>query len=329
MKVLFKKLSSIVSMWIVVLALPAAAADGLYKADPGPFEVRIAKDLTLRDPARDKDLPIRVTYPVASGPLPVVVFSHGAWAARDYYVPLATHWASHGYVVVQPTHDDSVTLGQEFGDVVVFSPRFWQARVDDMKFLIDSLDNLGVADLKGRIDRARVGVGGHSYGAGTTTAIGGVTMFGPGGTRRTVGDPRVKAIVVLSGQGLGATLKKDSWKSISIPMQVITGTRDPGRGGQTYEWRIEPFTYAAPGHKYLILIEGADHSFGGVTDTDDGPPRIGIREHPRIPAHVEDVQSATTAFWDAHLLGISGAEAFLATGNMDRVTGGEVTATAK
>lgn len=320
----------VLAVCVVVLALPVGAADSLYKADPGPYEFEIVKDLTLEDAKRGKELPVRVTYPKGEGPFPVIVFSHGAWAARDLYVPLSTHWASHGYVVVQPTHEDSTTMGHKFRDEIVFTPRFWQSRVDDIKYLIDSLDDLGVPELRGKIDRDRAGVGGHSYGASTTMAVGGVTIFNPQNDESvSYGDPRIKAIAALSGQGLGRTLTKDSWKSITIPMYVLTGTNDPGRGGQSYEWRIEPFTYASPGDKYLLVIEDADHSFGGMTDSEEGPPKLSVREYPRRPDHVDIVQSSTTAFWDAYLLGSAAAKAFLAAGNMDRLTDGGVTVTAK
>jgi predicted dienelactone hydrolase len=318
------------TVFLMAVALPIVAEEELYKADQGPLEVKIVKDLTLRDEARGKDLPVRVTYPIGEGPFPLIVFSHGAWAARDFYVPLATHWASHGYVVVQPTHEDSTTLGQKWRDPVVFSAPFWQSRVEDVKFLIDSLNDLGVPELKGKIDGDRVGVGGHSYGASTTMAVGGVTLFNPENDDSvSYGDPRVKAIAALSGQGLGTTLTRDSWKSIQIPMYVLTGTNDPGRGGQSYEWRIEPFTFAAPGNKHLLVIEDADHSFGGMTDSEEGPPKNRVRNYPRRPDHVDYVQSSTTAFWDAHLLGVDEAEAFLATGHMDRLTGGAVNLQAK
>jgi predicted dienelactone hydrolase len=319
----------VVTVCVLALALPLSAADSLYKADPGPYEFEIVNDLTLEDAKRNERLPVRVTYPKGEGPFPVIVFSHGAWASRNLYFPLATHWASHGYVVIQPSHRDSVGRGLEFGDTVVFTGNYPLSRIADVKFLIDSCGKLGVAALEGKMDCETVGVGGHSYGAGTTTAIGGLTAFGPGGQTRTAGDPRVDAIVVLSGQGLGRSQNEDSWKSITIPMIVITGTRDPGRGGQGYKWRIDPFTYAEPPDKYLLVIEGADHSFGGVSHTERGRPGIGERDNPEIPAHVDYVQSSTTAFWDAYLLGNEEAMAFLATGVMDRLTDGGVTVTAK
>src|SRR3546814_5870861 len=38
----------------------------------------------------------------------LVVFSHGALAEPQVYDLILSHWASHGFVVVSPLHDDSV-----------------------------------------------------------------------------------------------------------------------------------------------------------------------------------------------------------------------------
>ena len=313
---------------LLISASAAEAQSGLYRAERGPSHVEVAKDHVLNDAERNRDLHLRVTYPVGSGPFPAIVFSHGAWGTNYNYVPLAEHWASWGYVVVQPNHRDSMAEGVEFRDTRVFALDYWLSRVADCRFLLDRINDLGIADLAGKIDTDALAVGGHSYGANTTMALGGA-VFTRRGVRQSYGDTRVKAIAVISGQGLGPTLDESSWKAIKIPMLVVTGSRDPGRGGQGWQWRVDPYTYASPGGKVLLLIDEADHSFGGATDQDPDFPRVPMRDLPKRPDHVDYLQSATTALWDAHLRGSTEAESALAAGAMDKITHGAVEVRAK
>lgn len=303
-------------------AAPAADSvlPGLYKAGPGPHAIASVPDLVVHDPARAKDLPVNVTYPKGEGHHPAIVFSHGAWASNTYYYQLADHWASHGFVVVQPTHEDSIALGQTFGDEKVFA--LGMTRVIDDTFLVTNINALGIEDLDGRIDENRIGLGGHSYGANTAMLMGGLTVFDGEGKGRSVGDPRLKAIFVLSGQGLGEGRTPESYKSIDKPMLVVTGSKDRGRAGQPVDWRVDPYTYAEPPDKYLLFIEEADHSFGALTNPRP-PERTAGRDLPVRPTHAAMVMSVSTAFFDAYLNGSEDARAFLRSGAVSAESAGE------
>lgn len=76
-----------------------------------PTVVISAKPVVLPAPGRGEDLQVRVSAPATGSDLPVIVFSHGFGWSMNGYAPLADHWAAHGFVVVQPTHLDSRTLG--------------------------------------------------------------------------------------------------------------------------------------------------------------------------------------------------------------------------
>ncbi|MCP5433358.1 MAG: dienelactone hydrolase family protein [Alphaproteobacteria bacterium] len=325
--------SAAAAMLAVTLACasgPSAVADeALYKVAAGPYAVETAAGLKLVDPSRERKIDLRVTYPKAEGKLPLIVFSHGAWGTNYNYHPLVQHWASHGYVVVQPNHLDAVAEGVRFGDQKVFSPLYSESRIADDKYILDRAADLGVAAIEGRIDETRIAVAGHSYGANTAMLMGGLTVFDPSGRGRRAGDPRVKAVAALSGQGRGAGLTEASYATIGLPMLVLTGSRDPGRKGEGYEWRLEPFEFAAPGDKYLLFIQNADHSFGGMTEEAPGFPKIGMRDLPKVQAHVDYVNSVTTAFFDAYLLGDGAARAYLATNAIGRLTNGAASVTAK
>ena len=54
--------------------------------------------------------------PESGSDLPVILLSHGHGMANflsslNGYGPLANFWATHGFVVIQPTHLDSTALG--------------------------------------------------------------------------------------------------------------------------------------------------------------------------------------------------------------------------
>ncbi|HYW81302.1 MAG TPA: acetylhydrolase, partial [Thermoguttaceae bacterium] len=68
-------------------------------------------DLTARDDARGRDLPLRVYLPCEGGAAPVVLFSHGLGGTCKGCTYLGKHWSARGYVAVfmqHPGSDDSV-----------------------------------------------------------------------------------------------------------------------------------------------------------------------------------------------------------------------------
>src|SRR5262245_11053317 len=105
---------------------PGEAKPVTYEAKPGSFTVRSVEKLVLHDASRNKDLELRITWPDAGGPFPTIVFSHGAFGSKDNYLTLTEYWASYGYVVLQPTHSDSRSLGVRPGDPKAFQD--WASR---------------------------------------------------------------------------------------------------------------------------------------------------------------------------------------------------------
>src|SRR5205085_1277074 len=157
-------------------------------------------------------------------------------------------------------------------------------------FLLDSLAEIEnrIPALKGRLDRVRVGVGGHSYGAYTSQMIGGATLKLPGeATRRSFADKRVVAVLLMSAQGRDRIgLTDGSWDSLRVPMMLMTGSEDTGRAGQSPDWRLEPYKFSPPGDKYAVFIEGANHlSFTGrwaESNQSDGAGGLLARRYERV-----------------------------------------------
>src|SRR5215831_5240706 len=310
-----------------------------YKLSDGPYAVGTI-DATIHDTRRNKDLPIRVIAPKSGGPFPIIVFSHGAGGSGKNYFALTGFWASHGYVVIQPTHNDSLALRREKGDdgpanarELIEEYRFnyddWINRVRDVTFVIDSLTELQrrFPELKSKLDRDRIGVGGHSYGAFTTQMIGGVTVDIPGQPKdQSFSDARPRALLLLSPQGKNQNgLTESSWKTFTRPMMLMSGTNDSGVMGQLANWRKDPFTYAPPSDKYLVWIEGAFHmSFTGAlaeSQTAQGPRRGLISQLAQgtdQKAVFDYVKVASVAFWDAYLKDDAKAKAYLKSDTLVR-----------
>jgi pimeloyl-ACP methyl ester carboxylesterase len=169
--------------------------------------------------------------------------------------------------------------------------------------------------LRGRLDAERIGVAGHSFGAGTAQLIAGARLRGRAGGQQ-FRDRRVRAALLLSPQGTGQLHGSHSWSAIRIPMMTITGTHDFGRGGGP-SWRTEPFHGAPAGNKYLIVIERGVHDLGGIGRSATSFPYA----HDARQAGI--TQRLSLAFWDAHLKGDTQALRFLKGSALEELLGAD------
>lgn len=247
-------------------------APRIYRADNGPSPVGAIPAATVRDAARNRDISLSIEYPTRGAAGPVIIFSHGYGTSGRSYVGLSSYWASYGYVVIKPTHADSGRSTTRPEGATELWPgetaASYRDRVADIQFVIDSLESLEqkYPELAGKMNREKIGVGGHSYGALTAVlAAGGKTFRGDTPTR--VADARIDAIVAMSpiGTDPGVGLTTESWSDIRIPALYMTGTRDQAPTGQDAAWRREAFDRSAPGDKWFISIPGArPGSFEGI-----------------------------------------------------------------
>lgn len=267
-----------------------------------PQTVISAKPVVLPGPGdRGADLQVRVSAPATGRDLPVIVFSHGFGWSMNGYAPLADHWAAGGFVVVQPTHLDSRSLGIPADDPR--TPRIWRWRVDDLVRVLDGLGVLeaAVPGLDGRVDHGSIAVAGHSWGAQTaSTLLGARVLDADGVPGEDLSDPRVKAGVLLALPGLGDELTpfavehlpfmRPSFATMTTPALVVAGDHDQSplstRGP---DWFTDAYTHS-PGDKRLLTLFGAEHSLGGIPGhevaetTDESPARVAL------------IQQLTTAF---------------------------------
>ncbi|CAN5479454.1 hypothetical protein BH11PLA2_BH11PLA2_47690 [soil metagenome] len=289
----------------------------------------------------------KVYYPKGDGPFPVIVFSHGFGATKDAFGPVGKHWASHGYVSIHPRHADGgkaggkkeqaqenqepdakpfdrIKLAQGGFKGIGGSPDQIANRVRDVSAVIDALDQIEekVPALKGNLDRDKIGVSGHSYGACVSMLIGGATID-LNGKPKSFADERVKCVLPISASGTGEYgLTKESWKDCKRPALYITGTKDV-RPGREFVWRKEPFDLSPKGDKYLLIVEGANHfSFGG------GPSSVTRLGGGTVALATNVVKTSSTAFFDAYLKGDKKAQEFLVDG-LAKFAGAKATLTSK
>ena len=284
-----------------LLLIVALSLTGCAVTTPAEKSTANAADVPSRQPAlvvahgrlaidADRSLGFRLAYPQRGERLPLIVFSHGAYSSGDAYDPILDAWAARGYAVLSVTHRDSVTLGVKRG---TNEPRYFAWRLDDMEALLARLPEAlrSVPDgerVMRRIDTTKIAAAGHSFGGLVAQTLGGATYFDAAtSTTRSRHEPRVRAVLILSGAGpFPPTLRNEDFAALRAPTFVSVGTADlaqaPGLTGE--QWRKLPFDLAAPGQKYRLTLRGADHYFGGSVGRDDLPRAAQADEYLRLYA---------------------------------------------
>jgi len=262
--------------------------------------------VVLAVPGRTVDLQVRVSAPTTGRDLAIILFSHGHGNSNNLsslngYAPLANFWAAHGFVVIQPTHLDSKLLSLDPNGPE--GPSFWRTRVRDMKDIIDQLDHIeaAVPELKGRLDRRRIAIVGHSLGGHTAGMLLGAQFTDPkDGTRVDMVEPRIKAGALLSAPGNGGAdlsafaaeslpiLLHPSFAEMTTPALVVAGDSDSDNDPSQHltvrgaAWHADPYRLS-PGPKCLLTLAGAGHALGGVSEydaveamKDESPERVAV-----------------------------------------------------
>lgn len=262
--------------------------------------------IILPAPDRIIDIHIKVSAPTTGVNLPIILLSHGQGhsnylSSLDGYGPIANFWASHGFIVIQPTHLSSKSLSLSDDVVHGDGPMFWRSRAQDMKHILDHLDEIETAfpQIQGRLDRSRVAIAGHSMGGQTASLLMGAR------SRDSTEDPlvdffepRIKAGVLLAAPGDGgdgvSQRVKDNWTFLAehthaemkTPALIVIGENDgsPFLTTRGAAYHADAY-HRSKGPKSLLTIAGGYHGVGGVSGydsneatNDESPERLGVTQ---------------------------------------------------
>ena len=243
------------------------------------------------------DLEIKVSAPTSGNNLPVILLSHGHGPSNflsSYkgYGPMVDFFAAKGFVVIQPTHQNSKALG--LSSTLPEAPLFWSSRPADMSFILDNLDEIisTVPGLSGRVDKTNVAAIGHSMGGQTVAMLAGMEVTDPAtGKIVNAAEPRLKALVLIGASGgpegfNGAArqhypvLAAGNFGTMTLPALIVNGDKDKNlMFSDVDNWRADAY-YHSPGPKDLLTVFGAEHIFGGISGydaretSDENPERV-------------------------------------------------------
>jgi predicted dienelactone hydrolase len=301
-----------VSAFILLNSLLYSQYNPLTRQNSGPAKTI---DLTVKDDARKRAIPIRVYLPAGVKNAPVVLFSHGLGGSREGSTFLGEHWSARGYVAVflqHPGSDESVwksvgPLRRMAALKKAANAENFLLRVKDVSAVLDQLEKWNTAKdnvLAGMMDMSRVGMSGHSFGAITTQAVTGETA---GDANLNYTDPRLKAAIIFSPSSpKNKATPKEAFKNVKIPWLLMTGTKDVAPVGDIdIESRLAVFPALPKGNKYELVLFDAEHSV--FTDRDT--------KEKSNPNHHKVILALSTAFWDAYLKNDENAKAWLNSGS--------------
>ena len=302
--------------------------DSAYQIAPGPLPITTVNRTSLAFPALDKELQMRLAFPASGGPYPVIVFSHGNGCSQDMYAGFADHWASYGFVVIQPVHMDSMDLGFSMKGVTMeIMTKVVSDRPKDVQFILDSFDQLEaqVPDLAGKLDPSRLVAAGHSMGSGTAMVLNGVAMTNPIDQFTLSSDEsRFQAMILISEPSNNRIMPEEPWRMATVPTIIVTGSEDfsttgaPDGKKSKNAWYIPADAVYPEQPHYYLFMDGSDHYFGGVICKSDRPGPLDY-------GALNISNGVTTAFLNAYIYKDEVAMRFIGSDHVKALSNGRAT----
>lgn len=259
----------------------------------------------------------------ATGPYPMLVFSHGYSGSGISSVFFTEALAARGWIVVAPDHHDRHSaarirsgqldsfdrkgLWQHAQEIAVSGPEDrdkYLYRLDEMRVVIDRM--LGMEVFRDVIDGNRIAVGGHS--------LGGFTALGLCGPIKERHDSRIKAVLLFSTGAGGYLYTKDELAAVRIPSMLLMGEREKyqSRGDQTMLQLEEKIYREVAPPKYLLEIKRASHfSFNNCFTDNPGTRLVSGTEE-----QFEVIRRYSIAFLDTYVAGKKDSDQILEQGDV-------------
>jgi predicted dienelactone hydrolase len=298
------------------------AGRSAWAAGPVTFQ-----DETWLDPARQRELPVRVRWPSGNGPCAMVIHSHGLGGSRAGGAAWGEAWQAAGLAVLHLQHpgsDSGIWRSGLRGARQAAGAEQYLARIADAHFAIDELLRRQAAG--GPWTRLRgdaIGFSGHSFGARLTQAVAGEqpSRAGRSAALARIADARPRAFIAFSPgfnerDGLDEAAVAARFGAIARPFLAITGTEDDAMivGDASNAARRAVYRGLPPGQRAQLVLAGADHmTFGGGTgmaEAREGGRRL--RRGPQAAAlqaqHQRLVAAVSADWWRWHLLGDAAAK---------------------
>ena len=264
-------------------------------ANPGPAGTPIPTEAEIAP-----GLKVRCYIPSGIRTPGTVIFSHAEMGSPQVYDRMLAHWASHGFAVFAPVHDDSIQAGGAIKalrgaswDIATLAgdQPTWQNRVAQCAGVLDALPGISEST-RIRFRTGRPIIAGHSLGAFTAQALLGAAPAMADGTTMAAADPRLAGGIFLSPQGAGAMgLSADSWSGMARPLLAVTGNGDADGGvQQDPDGKIDAFKLSPPGDKHLAWFAAISNGVYTCQQVAAGTPRA---------LSIQDLLSVTTAFLKA------------------------------
>lgn len=246
-------------------AREAVLAAVLPMPPAGQYEVHY---MQWDDPARQRTVPAKVYLPAsATGPVPLVVFSHGIGGSREGYTYLGKYWAANGYASLHLQHtgsDRNLWAGNPLALVARLQGAAQEAeamnRARDVSF---ALDQVLAGELAVRLDPQRIAAAGHSYGANTTLLAAGAQVMREG-RAMDFADARIRAAVIISAPPFyGEADPQAILSHVRVPTLHITSTADDIRIPGYYSGvddRTAVYASTGGARKALAVFKDGSHS---------------------------------------------------------------------
>lgn len=267
---------------------------------------RLARGALFDHARGGREVPYKLYIPQgAEVPVPLIIWSHGLGGSREGAGFLARYMCERGYALLHLTHrgtDTSIWEGKPGHpwDVIrntKISREDTHNRFYDVPFALDCLDDiLSEHEAGGLVDREKIGMSGHSFGAITTQIMAGQKIGKPD-SRFQIKESRFRAGLAYS---MGPTYNGNEnpaeiYGPISLPMLYMTGTLDVAPlTGRDYTHRLDIYESASAPEQHLLVLEEGDHMvFVGS--------RGKLEDSPHRERHEEIIQRVSYAWWEAML----------------------------